>query len=60
MKQHKSIKIDADLIAKVQERADKEKRSFNNMVEVLLSDAINGNFIAISNNIPELLKTIPK
>ena len=40
MKLHKSIKIDEEIVIKIQKMADKEERSFNNMLEVLLRKAV--------------------
>lgn len=36
MKQHKSIKLEQDLIDKIEALAKKENRSFNNMVEFII------------------------
>lgn len=36
MKQHKSIKLEQDLLDKIEALAKKENRSFNNMVESIL------------------------
>lgn len=37
MKEHKSIRIDSELVAKLNELAEKEKRSFNNTLELIIS-----------------------
>jgi len=42
MKQHKSIKIETQLIEKIEQLAAKENRSFNNMVETILSVRFDG------------------
>jgi|GEM_PF-3593401 len=39
MKQHKSIKIETELIKAIERKALNENRSFNNMVEVLLKSS---------------------
>ena len=39
MKKHKSIKLEQALIDMINERAVKENRSFNNMVETILADS---------------------
>lgn len=40
MKEQKSITIDEKLIAIVEELAKKESRSFSNMLEVLIQEAV--------------------
>jgi len=41
-KSHKTMRLDDDLIMKIQELAKTERRSFGNMVEVLLCKAMKG------------------
>ena len=38
-KQHKTMRLPKVLIEKIKKRAEKENRSFNNMVEVMLEQA---------------------
>ena len=39
-KTHKSLRLDDDLIKKIEVLAAKDNRNFNNMVEVLLEKAV--------------------
>lgn len=39
-KQHKTMRLKRDLVKKIEEMAEKENRSFNNMVETLLTKAV--------------------
>jgi len=39
-KQHKTMRLDKKLIKKIDDLAKRENRSFNNMVETLLSKAV--------------------
>jgi len=40
MKIHKSVRLDDELIKKIEALAAKDNRNFNNMVEVLLEKAV--------------------
>ena len=40
MKVNKTLRLEEDLIKKIQAVADKDKRTFTNMVEVLLAKAV--------------------
>lgn len=39
-KQHKTMRLKSDLVKKIQKMAEKENRSFNNMIETLLEKAV--------------------
>jgi len=40
MKIHKSIKLEEELVNKIHALAKKDQRTFNNMIEVLLTAAV--------------------
>jgi len=42
MKKHKSMRLDEIVIRQIDAIAGKEKRSFSNMVEVILSEYVEG------------------
>lgn len=57
MKQHKSIKLNTDLIERIEAQAKKENRSFNNMVETILESFSNS---IIIQNYPDGTKVMYK